>query len=194
MRTSFSLGYDAADFIVISPSCSRAQHPHFCNACRRSPEMSGSVRQETTREMAARLRCCRCHAVGHGRNEKDYSRRGPPCGFRSVGSDDGWSGSTRRIHLPVGSRSRRSNGGCEICSTVNNATTNNCKQRTTNNCKKRTTNNRIIPAWNSLPTNLVSSPNVNIFKRRLRKIDLNKFLAFPSVYYWFSLCISKKMN
>ena len=43
---------------------------------------------------------------------------------------------------------------------------------------------RIIPAWSTLPTNLVSSPYINIFKRGLRKIDSNKFIVFPSVYYW----------
>ena len=50
------------------------------------------------------------------------------------------------------------------------------------NFQKHFFSNRIIPAWNSLPTNLVSSPNI---KRGLRQIDLNKFLAFPSVYYWY---------
>ena len=50
------------------------------------------------------------------------------------------------------------------------------------NFHKHFFSNRIIPAWNSLPNNLVSSPNINIFKRGLKKIDLNKFLVFPSVY------------
>ena len=50
------------------------------------------------------------------------------------------------------------------------------------NFHKHFFSNRIIPAWNSLPNNLVSSSNINIFKRGLKKIDLNKFLVFPSVY------------
>jgi hypothetical protein len=41
---------------------------------------------------------------------------------------------------------------------------------------------RVIKPWNSLPSHIVSSDNVKIFKFRLHNHDLSQFLIFPSVY------------
>ena len=49
------------------------------------------------------------------------------------------------------------------------------------NTRKFFFSNRIVPIWNSLPNDLVTSNNPNSFKRRLRNIDLNKFLTFPYI-------------
>ena len=35
---------------------------------------------------------------------------------------------------------------------------------------------RVIPAWNYLPTTIVTSPSVCIFKKRVSEIDLSSFL------------------
>ena len=34
----------------------------------------------------------------------------------------------------------------------------------------------VIPAWNYLPTTVITSPSVCIFKKRVSEIDLNSFL------------------
>ena len=36
---------------------------------------------------------------------------------------------------------------------------------------------RVIPAWNYLPTTVVTSPSVCIFKKRVSEIDLSSFLT-----------------
>ena len=46
------------------------------------------------------------------------------------------------------------------------------------NTRKFFFSNRIVPIWNSLPADLVLSPNVESFKFKLRKTDLNKHLIF----------------
>ena len=40
---------------------------------------------------------------------------------------------------------------------------------------------RVVPAWNSLPGDIVSAPNLLSFKRRLRAINLSKFLILPCI-------------
>ena len=41
---------------------------------------------------------------------------------------------------------------------------------------------RVVSIWNSLPTSLVTSPNIDSFKRGLKQINLHKFLVFHSIY------------
>ena len=55
-------------------------------------------------------------------------------------------------------------------------------QLTRTNAHKFFFASRVVPIWNSLPTNLVTSPNINSFKGGLNKINLDKFLIFPSIY------------
>ena len=50
------------------------------------------------------------------------------------------------------------------------------------NIQKFHFSNRIVSAWNSLPTNLVTSSSTFAFKRQIRKINLDKYLVFPSIY------------
>ena len=50
------------------------------------------------------------------------------------------------------------------------------------NTRSHFLSNRVASVWNSLPSSLVLSPNINSFKSRLRKTDLNKHLIFPSTY------------
>ena len=45
---------------------------------------------------------------------------------------------------------------------------------------------RIAPVWNALPDELVTAPSLNIFKRRLQKTNLSKFLNFPTFYKTWS--------
>ena len=40
---------------------------------------------------------------------------------------------------------------------------------------------RVIKPWNALPSHIVSAATSKIFKSRLSKFDLSKFLLFPSV-------------
>jgi hypothetical protein len=40
--------------------------------------------------------------------------------------------------------------------------------------------NRVVPVWNSLPSQLILSPSLPSFKNQLSKLDLSKFLIFPS--------------
>jgi hypothetical protein len=44
------------------------------------------------------------------------------------------------------------------------------------NCRKFFFANRVVPVWNSLPSELVVSPSLSSFKARLHKTDLSKFL------------------
>jgi len=37
--------------------------------------------------------------------------------------------------------------------------------------------NRIVDAWNSLPNIVVSAPSVNSFKRKLREVNLDRFIT-----------------
>ena len=46
------------------------------------------------------------------------------------------------------------------------------------NTRKFFFSNRIVPIWNSLPADLVLSPNVKSFKFKFRQTDLNKHLIF----------------
>ena len=41
---------------------------------------------------------------------------------------------------------------------------------------------RVVPIWNSLPSKLVTSSNIDSFKRGIKLINLDKFLVFPSIY------------
>ena len=50
------------------------------------------------------------------------------------------------------------------------------------NIQKFHFSNRIVSAWNSLPTNLVTSSSTFLFKRQIRKINLDKYLVFPTIY------------
>ena len=45
---------------------------------------------------------------------------------------------------------------------------------------------RVVSAWNSLPGDIVSAPNLLSFKKRLRAINLSKFLIFPCIMLWSS--------
>ena len=47
-----------------------------------------------------------------------------------------------------------------------------------NNTRKFFFSNRVVTIWNALPTDLVLSSNINIFKYKLKQIDLNKYLIF----------------
>jgi hypothetical protein len=42
--------------------------------------------------------------------------------------------------------------------------------------------NRVVPVWNSLPSDLVMSPSANSFKLKLSKFNLDSFLNFPTCY------------
>ncbi|MFZ2538165.1 MAG: reverse transcriptase family protein [Oscillospiraceae bacterium] len=53
---------------------------------------------------------------------------------------------------------------------------------TKNNLSKFFFSSRVVPPWNSLPDSLVLASNVKIFKYNLKKINLSKFLSFPSVF------------
>ena len=37
--------------------------------------------------------------------------------------------------------------------------------------------NRIVDAWNSLPNTVFSAPSINSFKRKLREVNLGRFLT-----------------
>ena len=50
------------------------------------------------------------------------------------------------------------------------------------NTRKFFFSSRVIPAWNSLPLSLVTSPNFKCFRKSLIKYDLSKFLEFPSFF------------
>ena len=43
--------------------------------------------------------------------------------------------------------------------------------------------NRIIPIWNSLPADIVLSNNTTSFRYKLKAIDLNRHLVFPSIIF-----------
>jgi hypothetical protein len=43
-------------------------------------------------------------------------------------------------------------------------------------CRKYFYSNRVVPIWNSLPSELVQSPSLNSFRQGLNKINLNTFL------------------
>ena len=43
--------------------------------------------------------------------------------------------------------------------------------------------NRIIPTWNSLPADIVLSNNTTSFRYKLKAIDLNRHLVFPSIIF-----------
>ena len=53
---------------------------------------------------------------------------------------------------------------------------------TKTNIQKFHFSNRIVSVWNSLPTNVVTSPSTFSFKRQIRKINLDKYLVFPTIY------------
>ena len=50
------------------------------------------------------------------------------------------------------------------------------KQLYPNNVMSNTFSNRAIECWNCLPNDIVSAPNVNIFKNKLNNVDLAKFM------------------
>ena len=59
---------------------------------------------------------------------------------------------------------------------------------TKNNTEKSFFSNRVIKPWNSLSSDIVLSSNINIFKLKISKYDLSKFLIFPSgPLSWFLL-------
>ena len=50
------------------------------------------------------------------------------------------------------------------------------------NARRYFFSNRVVPIWNSLPSELILSPSVQSFKHKLTHINLNKFLNFPTHY------------
>ena len=51
-----------------------------------------------------------------------------------------------------------------------------------NNTRNFFFSSRVVPAWNSLPASTVAAPNPISFKKALFKLNLSKFLEFPSVF------------
>ena len=51
-----------------------------------------------------------------------------------------------------------------------------------NNTRNFFFSSRVVPAWNSLPASTVAAPNPISFKKALFKVNLSKFLEFPSVF------------
>ena len=49
------------------------------------------------------------------------------------------------------------------------------------NIKKHFFSCRVVHPWNTLPSTLVTNPNIIHFKSRLKQINLNKFLIQPSI-------------
>ena len=49
------------------------------------------------------------------------------------------------------------------------------------NIRKHFFSCRVVHPWNSLPSNLVTNPNLINFKHGLRRINLNKYLTTPSL-------------
>ena len=50
------------------------------------------------------------------------------------------------------------------------------------NVRSHFLSHRVVPIWNSLPVVLVLSPTITSFKSRLNRINLDKYLIFPSTY------------
>ena len=50
------------------------------------------------------------------------------------------------------------------------------------NIQKHFFSHRVIPIWNSLPSQVVLAPSTVSFKKQINKIDLNKHLIFRSIY------------
>ena len=50
------------------------------------------------------------------------------------------------------------------------------------NIQKHLFSHRVIPIWNSLPSQVVLAPSTVSFKKQINKIDLNKHLIFRSIY------------
>ena len=41
---------------------------------------------------------------------------------------------------------------------------------------------RVVPIWNSLPTDIVTAPSTNQFKSRIKQTNLSRFLILPTYY------------
>ena len=56
-------------------------------------------------------------------------------------------------------------------------------------------NNRVVDAWNSLSNNVVLSPSVGIFKKRLRTVNRGRFMTitvsaiYLALWLLFTLCM-----
>ena len=49
------------------------------------------------------------------------------------------------------------------------------------NTRKYFFSSRVVKPWNALPDEIVASGNLHLFKTRISKIDLSKFLNFPCI-------------